>query len=139
MTLDEFVVRALTVPFVEKGRSFDGWDCWGVICVGLWEVAGVYVPPYTEGYDTTRGSEGCRQLDALISANMADWAPARLPWRPLDVALFRIAGRPVHVGMMVDPVRVLHAEEKVGTFVERIASPMWVKRLEGVYRHAALT
>lgn len=138
MTLDEFVTKALSVPFVEKGRGFAGWDCWGVVCVGLWEVAKVYVPSYTDGYDTTRGNEGGEQLKRLIAANMESWQPAAQPFRPLDVALFRISGRPIHVGLMVDRARVLHAEEKVGTFIERLSSPMWARRLEGVYRHADL-
>ena len=54
----------------------------------------------------------------------------------MDLALFLIAGRPVHIGLLIDRRRVLHAEKKIGVFIERIDSTMWAKRLEGVYRYA---
>ena len=139
LTLEEFVEKALEVPFLDRGRSYDGWDCWGVICVAYWDVAGIFVPSYADGYKGTSGREEYDRLERLVATNrQGDWIPARPPFRPLDVPLFRIAGRPIHVGLMVDHQRMVHSEERVGTFIERLGSPMWTKRLEGVYRHADL-
>ena len=138
LTVEQFIEKALAVPFVEKGRGYDGWDCWGLICVAYWDVRGVFLPSNGDTYSTTHGAEGIRQLGEAVSGNMSAWSPVHGKRCPLDVALFRIAGRPVHVGLVVEQNLVLHAEEKVGTFVERLSSPMWARRLEGVYRHEAL-
>lgn len=138
MTLEEFVARVLTVPFVEKGRDFDGVDCWGVPYLAFKHVLGIELPSYTERYREV-DVRGGKELGAVVRKSLPEWERVweRVNnWRPMDLALFLIAGRPVHIGLLIDRRRVLHAEKKIGVFIERIDSTMWAKRLEGVYRYA---
>jgi cell wall-associated NlpC family hydrolase len=52
-----------------------------------------------------------------------------------DIALFRIDGRPLHVGLALDGKEFLHADRGAGSAVERFASPSWHRRFVSVYRH----
>lgn len=132
--LGEFVRRALPVPFVEKGRDFSGWDCYGLVHCAYREIYGVELPAYLE-YDSTREYE---QLRSLIATAKPLWTPVK-DCQVGDVALFTISGQPIHVALVVDRRNALHAESKLGTFLEPIRGVVWGKRLEGIYRYAGLS
>lgn len=132
MTINEFVKKALSVPFVEKGRSYDGWDCWGLVYCGHWDIADIALPAYTD-YSSTRDYQ---HLHNIIQDAKCFWTPSEKT-QPLDVALFRISRYQTHVALMVDKRNALHAEFKLGTFIEPIDAAIWRKRLEGIYRYSA--
>lgn len=151
MELYEFVNRMLCggphggpVPFVEKGRDYDGVDCWGVIYLAFRDVYGIQLPSYVESY-TERDLVGTSALARLVSVESRCWSPIwtrgmgipNHPYdrRPGDVAVFLRQNRPVHTALVIDRRRVLHSEEELGTFVDRIDSPIWQHRLEGIYRY----
>lgn len=136
MMLDDFTSRAIAVPFVDKGRSWAGWDCWGAIVLFHQEVLGIRLPSYTEDYSDAGSSVRSREnLRHLITRHLPKWTSVRHT-RPGDVVLLNIAGRPIHVGLALGDGRMLHTERKVGTIIERLSSPMWARRIEGVYRYA---
>ena len=137
MTIEDFVLRALRVPFALHGRSYDGWDCWGVVTCGYRDVGGVELPLYVDEYDEADPRDV--RLYTLVETAAADgtWRMidrATEQPRPLDVVVLRILGRPLHVGLMVDKRRMIHCEHRAGTVVEPFESKMWAKRLDGVYR-----
>lgn len=136
MTPEQFVERAIGVPFLDHGRNWDGWDCWGLVRTYYDEVLKINLPSHDAGYVTA----GDNAQDREVIQDMID--SARPMWKPSspeagDVLLMRISGRPVHVGVIVDSGRFLHTEKRIGTVIERMASPMWARRIEGVYRYAA--
>lgn len=133
MDIADFVDRALTVPFVPHGRDYTGWDCWGLIYVAHRDVLGVKIPSYADQYDA-RDVRGAPSLSRLVLTHLPEWNRTTRPAMG-DVALFRVAGRPVHVGFMLDPRRMIHSEARIGTMVEPLSSVQWARRLEGVYRH----
>jgi cell wall-associated NlpC family hydrolase len=49
------------------------------------------------------------------------------------LVIFRIAGHPWHVGLVVARDRFLHIPPGETSCVERLSSPMWAKRIEGFY------
>lgn len=132
MTLNEFVRKALTVPFLEKGRDYSGWDCWGLVYCAYWDIKDLALPAYLD-YGSTREYE---KLHALVESAKCFWEPAVIP-APMDVALFRISKYQTHVALMVDKRNALHAEQKIGTFIEPVDAAIWRKRLEGIYRYIA--
>ena len=135
MTLDEFTARAIRVPFMDKGRDWDAWDCWGMVYVFHRDVLRVALPSYTEHYQDAGDSPKTRKaLRDLIAASMGAWQRIGTP-EPGDVVLLNIGGRPIHVGLAIGGGRMLHTERKIDTVIERLASPMWAKRIEGFYRH----
>lgn len=141
MTLPEFVARALGTPFRAKGRDWRGVDCWGLVYLAYRELRGVDLPTYADDY-AERDLRGSRALGGLVAREAESWRLVRAAGEPsgaediLDVVVLRLGGRPVHVGLYLGEGRFLHAEEKIGVVVERLASPMWARRLEGIYRRA---
>jgi cell wall-associated NlpC family hydrolase len=109
------VSEYLAVPFVDGGRTLDGWDCWGCVWWLLAHRFDVRVPSYTKRPQGT---------------------PA--PWLQIepgdervgDVLLFR----PLHAGLIIKRGRFIHSAEGKGTVVERYKGLMWKKRIEGFYR-----
>lgn len=54
--------------------------------------------------------------------------------RELDVVVFNLGGRPAHVGLCLDAVRFFHVEKGSSARIERLTSPLWQPRIEGIYR-----
>ena len=127
MGIDEFINRAISVPFVVRGRSFDGWDCYGLIVRAYRELYGIDIPDYVGRYDP----HDFNAVGRLFFDGLPKWE--RLPEgvrETGDVALIFHQGRPIHCGLVVGGGRrILHAEEGVGTVSERISR----FRIEGIY------
>lgn len=134
MRLEDFVVRALTVPFVEGGRGYEGWDCWGLLVCAYRDVCGIMLPTFDGAYAAADVSAASPRLTELLVGDLGRWT--KIEERvPMAGALFNISGRPVHVGLVLDGRRFLHAEKNVGSEVARFSSPVWSRRLEGIYRY----
>ena len=73
-------------------------------------------------------------LTARKPADAPEWVRVERP-QPLDVVVFRINGRPGHVGVCVGGGRFLHVEEGDTSCTERLSSPTWQPRIEGFYRY----
>lgn len=130
MTLAEFCERAISVPYLDKGRSWSGWDCWGLVYVAYRDVLGIDLPSWSDAYVTAADRA---EIERLIHDGRSDWTEIPLPEaRDGDVALLRDGGRDSHVGLIVGP-RILHSRERVGTVLEPITR--WRPRLVGLYRH----
>ena len=136
MDLDEFVDRALDVPFEERGRSYDGWDCWGLIYVAYRDLYEITLPTYTGEYHSTRRREELQDL--IVQRKMGGWELSD-PYRPGDVALVRMMGRNCHVGLMLSDWNMLHVQSGIMAIVEPIDRPPWrdkaYDKVEGIYRH----
>lgn len=125
-------------PYRDHGDSPEGWDCFGLV---WWCRAHVY---------------GDRGLDRELARRAPDPAalsrPDRLAahaaafdagmgaggWmvcerKPGAAVLFNIAGRPVHVGLMLHDGGFLHVDRNTPTCVERLDSPQWARRVGGFY------
>ncbi len=134
MNLEEFTRRAISVPFVEKGRDWAGWDCWGQLRLFHRDVLGVDLPSYTESYtDAGHSAESRERLRTLFKKGLDAWQRVHEPM-PGDGVLLNIGGRPIHVGLAIGNGRMLHTSRKINTVIERLASPMWARRIEGFYR-----
>jgi len=128
--------RYIGIPFAERGRSWEGCDCWGLVRLVYAEEYGIDLPSYLdEDYTTTDGPH----VSSLIDHRKADG------WRPLppgeeragDVVLLRVTGLPCHVGIVLRPGQMLHIMRGTNACVERYWSPLWNRRVMGIYRHAA--
>jgi cell wall-associated NlpC family hydrolase len=127
-------MKALAVPFVDKGRDYTGWDCYGVVYRFFMDVRGINLPSYSSDYtDTGDSAESRQELSDLIASKKGRWELVQKP-EPMDVVLFTLGGQPIHVGLVIDKKSFLHCERKVGTVVESLNSIAWKKRTEGVYR-----
>lgn len=136
MTLDEFVRQAMRVPFLDRGRTFAGWDCWGLVVCAFRDVAGIRLPSYSDLYDDAHDVAAVSR--AIAARPLANWTRIEAHEAgPLDVVLMNHDGHPVHIGLALDCRNMLHAFAGGGTVRERIFHPMAPGRVEGIYRHAA--
>lgn len=127
------------LPYAEKGRSRDGADCWGGVRLVMREVFGYDLPDYSGSYTSTKDHAS---VAGAVEAGLADgWQPADRP-RAGDLLILKIAGRPWHCGVMVNAHQFLHwpPPDKQGrqllSCIERLDSPHWSRRIEGIYRRA---
>lgn len=124
----------IRIPFVEHGRDRDGVDCWGLVRLVYFDRLGIDLPTLT-GYANTKDK---LTIPGIIGQESSLWQPVSLgAEKELDVAVFRICGVPMHVGIVVKPGIMLHSECGSGTYVANYLTEMqWVRRLEGFYRYA---
>lgn len=130
MTLD-FPSKFIGIPYVSKGRGWDGCDCWGLVRLFYREVLGVLLPEYALEY---ADAEELRDVAALVEAGRASWERSELPQLGY-VVLQRLVSEPVHVGVYVGDERMLHVRRATASCLERIDGPVWGRRVEGFYRY----
>lgn len=138
MTLAEFISAALLVPFRERGRDYAGWDCWGLVRCAYRDVWGIDLPSWDDRYpdgQTTASRDAMKDVVAAATGPAGTWA--RVSGAGVrDVVVLRVTGRPIHVGLMIDAQRFIHAEHRVGSVIETLASPLWARRIDGIFRYA---
>lgn len=129
-----WVTPYVGIPFLDGGRDRAGCDCWGLVRLVFAEVLGIELPTYGEisARDLARVTRTIRDHSAL-----APWLPVAGDARPFDVLV--MAGRPQHVGVMVDARHVLHVEAATAAVIVPAArSPQVRWRRLSLHRHEAL-
>jgi len=130
------------LPFRPQGRTRDGCDCWGLVRLVYRECYGIALPCYGAAYDLTRGRAGWPEMSQAIRAGLADWAPVdRGAVQVGDGVVLRVAGEPMHVGIIVgtEPLVMLHIEQGLDSVIEPVEGRIWGTRLAGFFRHAKAT
>lgn len=128
-SLDRFV----GIPFVDRGRDFDGVDCWGLVRLVYDRAFGIRLPCFSESYESAN--------DRRMVADLIDEGRGS-PWRPVivpktgDVAVIRRGGLPTHVGVVVG-YRLLHADRGAASSLVPLDHVRIRRRLAGYYRHEA--
>lgn len=128
------------VPHVSKGRTPDGWDCWGVLWWCYPRHFGIQLPSYSERYAS---ADAAPEIAAIIAGEIGNWRELRAPLqggervRLGDGILMRKGRNPCHVGLALDRRRMLHADSSIdiGTDIEDFDGLLWKDRVVGVYRH----
>lgn len=127
------VSRYMPIPFKERGRDYDGADCYGLYYLFARDEKGVQVPSYAEAYATCMDKE---EISAIIRQETAS------TWEPIeqsevqagDLVVLRIAGHPWHCGVMLDRHKFLHIEIGANVCRDDVTSVRWAKRVDGFYR-----
>lgn len=122
----------LRVPFVDKGRNLQGWDCFGLYRFVLAERHGILLPSYTAAYDSAADASSARALMRYYPNHWAPVAPGEA--REGDGVVFCIGGEPWHCGYVIEPGIMLHTRKGCGTAIENYTRLTWQKRFEGIYR-----
>ena len=127
--------KYIQIPFIEKGRDFNGCDCWGLVRLVYEQELNIDLPSFLE-YENTKD---IRAISRMIRENQFgdSWFKVTDPL-PFDVLVFRMMGSVAHVGIVVKNGLMLHCQKNVNTAHEAylLKSSDWVERLEGIYRHA---
>lgn len=128
MDLNEYV----GLPYVRGGRDRSGIDCWGLVRLVHAEQYGNELPSFADAYDLATERD---RLAELIAQQKEAWHPVAEP-RAGDVIVLRIEGAESHLGLVVEPGRMLHALSGAGSVIEPYASAKWAHRISGFFRYA---
>jgi cell wall-associated NlpC family hydrolase len=126
------------LPWAFAGRSRDGVDCWGLLWLIYRDVLAVEIASYAQ--ETTDAPER-EQIAPLMAGELV-----KSPWldvqpgtqRPFDMLVFRRAGIDSHVGVVVEPGRMLHITHGTESRVERYDKGRWKPKLLAIHRHESL-
>lgn len=132
MIAPAFAEPYVGIPYLDKGRDRAGIDCWGIVRLVLGEVFHVDLPSYAETY---RDGDDWQAIGDAVRAGLLDgWERTEQP-RGGDLLVLSIAKRPWHCALMLDSLHFLHANPGDSTVIERLDTPRWARRIEGIYRH----
>lgn len=136
MSLPAWAADYIGIPFLERGRTRAGLDCWGLV----WDVYrthfGIELPSYVDAYQTTKDLATIR---LLILEGAAAWTPMPMDDAEVgDVCVLRVDGSPWHVGLMLNNDWFIHVDLALGVVREQRSSPIWYCRVILIVRHPAL-
>jgi cell wall-associated NlpC family hydrolase len=129
---DEFV----GIPFLDRGRTVEGADCWGLFRLALLKVAGLELPAYDEHYASCVE----RRANAdMIQGVIGDWqeVPAGGEER-FDAILMRDGRFDSHIALVTRPGRMLHTYQGGQSCVDRYLNSPFRERIVRFYRHRSL-
>ncbi len=130
--LPDWAAPYIGIPYATKGRDRAGADCWGIVRIIMADVFHVALPDYGECYSD---GEDWTAIGDAVTAGLADgWTRTEQPVAG-DLVILKIAGRPWHCGMMLNSIWFLHAAPGDSVVRDRLDSPRWARRIEGIYRH----
>lgn len=121
------------LPYIRGGRDRSGIDCWGLVRLVHAEQLGNDLPSFAESYDIATERD---RLADLVAQQKEAWQPVADPL-PGDVVVLRVEGTESHLGLVVEPGRMLHAMAGSGSVIEPYASAKWVNRVSGFFRYSA--
>lgn len=120
------------VPYVDRGRGPDGWDCYGLVYYVNNFHLGRPVPSYWLSYPSATDDD---HVQSAIAYHCREWVEVeRGDIAVGDTLVFNLHGLPVHCGIVYDAGRMLHCLAGRETVLERFDSYAWTKRLQGVFR-----
>jgi cell wall-associated NlpC family hydrolase len=127
--------KYLRLPFITGGRTHEGVDCWGLVCLIYKQELGIELPSYSGLYDDTTDTV---QVGKVYGEDRSGFAsPIEAHQRqPFDVILLRISGAPMHVAICTKKQWMIHCSAGIGVSHEKIYGMRWADRVLGFYRHA---
>lgn len=126
--------KYLPCPFKEKGRSLDGFDCWGLFkhIYKNDHPDQIILPGYEELYDNTNQRE--ELSDVIFDQTQKHWVEYDAG-NEFDAIILRMRGVPMHVGIVTKPGFMLHCVQGVGTVHETYDGTRWKNKVLGFYRY----
>ncbi len=121
------------VHFKPRGRDRAGIDCWGIVYLYYKEILNIDLPSYTDLYSAS-DIRNYEHLHSIFKTEVPLWQLVDIAI-PADVVLLRLRGRPIHVGLVIEPGRMLHIEEGIDICEERYDGIKWKNRVIGVHRY----
>lgn len=132
--VDQVALRELIgVPFLNKGRSVRGADCWGIFEM-VQKIFGNAVPEVVDvsAFSTSVISEKMRE-------QLIHWHRVEVP-QPGDAVTMALDPKKPeveqHFGVYIGHGKFIHTLTKTGSMFVAIDHPFWKNRIRGFYRWA---
>lgn len=125
--------RFVGIPYLDRGRSIVGLDCWGLVVMVFRELRGIALPSYAEHYIT--GADRA-EIARLIAGELEPWievAPGQE--QRFDGVLMREGKYPRHVGLVTSPGQLLHVDQGETSRIERYRQGALAHRVVGFFRY----
>ena len=126
------VEKYIGLKYKEKGRDFDGVDCWGLVRLFYKNEYQIDLPSFSSEYtqdDTSR-------IQELIAQYKEGWEKVEQPEEG-SIVLFRVLGLEAHVGIIVNNNQFLHVRENQDSVIEPLDGSVWKKRIIGYYKYSS--
>lgn len=124
----ECLSKYIGIPFKPFGRTESGLDCWGLVRLFYKNEFDIVLPGLA-GYESVKDH---RAISDIVETEKPRWVETRAEFG--HVIVFNMAGRPVHVGVVIDNLRMLHIQTGKNSCLEKFRSPRWKNRIEGIYQ-----
>ncbi len=132
--IPEWMVKYIGIPYIEGGRDSKGADCYGLLRLIYQEQFGIEIPEYSHVAWVKDCDE--KQLESDIEDRKQEWQLIDSGSEKIgDCILLKIAGVPIHLGMVVASGVMVHCARGHDSAIERYDSNKWQKRIEGFFRH----
>jgi len=125
--------RFLKIPYLDRGRTRDGVDCYGLVMLVNREQFGRLVPDYVYASSKDQGAVA-KTIEEFLPC---DWRKVEVP-EPGDLVMLKILGRPWHCGVFVAPGLMLHSIGDAVSGIERLDTVRCQRRVVGFYRPFAV-
>lgn len=124
------------VPFKNRGRDMDGFDCYGLV-QEMYRRYGISIPDYTADFDDLEKVNELITSKTAISSNWRRIEPDKeLPVPCLLAIRFGTpSGIINHTGCYIGNGRFIHIRANIGVCVDRIDSPAWRHVIEGLFEY----
>ena len=126
--------KYIDIPFKSCGRTYEGVDCWGLVCLAYKEMLDISLPSYIDEYVD---AHAYTRIAEVAEVHSSEWIKiSKGTEQTFDVILIAIRGLPIHVGMVTKLGWMLHVLTKTYGCLERYNTPLWHRRIRGFYRYA---
>lgn len=115
------------------GLPYQPRGCWELVRLFYREEFGIELPGYADEYAKLSRAEQ-REIATLIRAERSEWQQV-VDERRGDAVLLRITGEPSHIGVVVEPGKMLHVFRGNTSCIESYRSPKWARRVDSFWRH----
>lgn len=133
MTSPAWVTKYIGLPYANVGRDGStGVDCWGLVRLAYKNEKGMDLPLHDKDYIHGYNSEQTSKV--IISEEADNWHVVTSP-QEFDVVVFNLAGKPSHIGLIVDATTFIHNLEGRNVSIGKLDSFVWKKRIDNFYRH----
>lgn len=123
--------KYIGLKYKEKGRDFDGVDCWGLVRLFYKNELKIDLPSFSSEYTQT----DVQRIEELIAQYKEGWESTEQPEED-SIVLFRVLGSESHVGIVVNKEQFLHVRENQDSAIENFDSPFWKKRIVGYFKYS---
>jgi cell wall-associated NlpC family hydrolase len=125
--------RFVGIPYADRGRAFNGADCYGILFLAFREMLRIDLPALHDLYTLPADRKA---IAGLIANQIEPWREVQAgSERTFDGVLMREDGQPRHIGVVTEPGKVCHVERGASSVIERYRSGHLQHRVIGFYRY----
>ena len=130
----EWASKYVGVPYESRGRTREGCDCWGLVCLVYAEHFGIALPSFADAYES---AQDMIEVDGLITSRKGSFEEIESP-APADIVLCRVLGYETHVGVYAGDHLMLHIMKGTDACIVNLNSAMWKRRVVGYFRNSTV-